>query len=93
MARLNESLLDKPEFSDPPKPPTDVDTNATAKTNLEKLQEEIEKKNQELKKLNQDLLISQKETMQNSQEKGFSQNKIRYIFVEDLMNRHFISVR
>ncbi len=48
LARLNEGLLGKPEFSAPPKPPADVDTNATAKTNLEKLQAEIDKKNQEL---------------------------------------------
>ena len=40
LARLNEDLLDKPEFASPPKPPADVDTNATAKTNLEKLQAE-----------------------------------------------------
>ena len=48
LARLNKDLLEEPEFTESPKPPADVDTNATAKTNLEKLQAEIDRKNQEL---------------------------------------------
>lgn len=48
LARFNDDLLDKPEFDLPPKSPADVDTNATAKTNLEKLQAEIDEKNRKL---------------------------------------------
>ena len=48
LARLNEGLLEKPDFESPPEPPADVDTNATAKTNLEKLKAEVAKKNGEL---------------------------------------------
>jgi hypothetical protein len=45
LARFNEQLLDKPSMAPPPKPPADIDTNATAKTNLQKLKEEIEEQN------------------------------------------------
>jgi len=45
LARFNDQLLDKPEVAPPPKPPADIDTNATAKTNLQKLKDEIDEQN------------------------------------------------
>jgi hypothetical protein len=70
LARLNEDLLDKPEFSEPPKPPADLDTNATARTNLEKLQAEIDRKNQELQ--------SEFETKRNEAQRHVAQLNAKY---------------
>ncbi len=46
LSRFNSNLLDKPVIKPPPTPPADLDTNATAKSNLEKLQAEIDEHNQ-----------------------------------------------
>jgi len=70
LARLNEGLLDKPDFTPAPEPPADVDTNATAKTNLEKLQAEINRKNQELQ--------SEFETKRNAAQRHVAQLNAKY---------------